>query len=434
MSTLANYHALVVGIAAYHHLGPLPATVAQDAKDTYALLVAPDICAYPEKNVKLILNDEATLVRLQQELTKLAERCSEDSTILIYFSGHGGRISTGPNAGEYLLPVDTRLRRRADTEDEVYEPAPETTLSGAEFTAALQAIPARKVVVVFDCCHSGGIGHVKAGIEPEFKAGLPESYYDKLAAGRGRVILASSRETESSWVLPGDANSLFTKHLKAGLEGGAPGKDGLIRIFELFEYIHPKVTEARPDQHPVLQVKLEENFPIALYLGGQKAPAPPPEPTAADDFRYDAYISWVRAPADTAWMRDKLLPLLKKAGLRVAMTGRVEEPGVPAVVGIQRAVELAKRTVVVLSRAYLESGWAALESIAAQHLSVEERRARLLPVVIDDSLLDWERRMTRDVPLGLRQLTPLDVVDGFFGEENLTRLPEILKQPIPATR
>lgn len=133
-------------------------------------------------------------------------------------------------------------------------------------------------------------------------------------------------------------------------------------------------------------------------------------------------------------MRDKLLPLLKGVGLRLAMTGRVEEPGLPAVVGVQRVVELAKRTVVVLSLTYLESGWAELENVAAQHLSVEQRRAHLLPVIIDESVLDGERRLNQNVLLGLRQLSVLDVVDDLFGAENLARLPELIKRPVPSTR
>lgn len=429
MSALPNAHALIIGIAHYRHINRLPLAVLKDARDIYALLTEPDVCGYPEGNVTLLLDDQATRAGVHQALAELAKRTNTDSTVFLYISGHGGRITQGSDAGEYLLPVDTRLK------PSVYplEPAPATAISGAEFTAALHALPARKVVVLFDCCHSGGIGEIKAGIEPVFKTGLPESYYDKLVAGRGRVILASSRDTEFSYILPGDDNSLFTKHLKAGLQGGAPNRDGLIHIFELFEYIHPRVTGAHSEQHPVFRVKIEENFPLALYLGGQKTAAPAVE--TAGEFRYDAYVSFVRAPEDLAWVRGKLLPLLKAADLQnIAMTGQVDEPGIPTIVGVQRAVELSKRTVVVLSRAYLDSSWAELENLTAGFLGVEERQARLLPVVIDESLLDKERHLNRDVPLALRQLWALDVVDDYFGEENLARLPDILKRPIPRIR
>src|SRR5205807_10359115 len=62
----------------------------------------------------------------------------------------GGRIESGPYAGEYLLPVDTVYPGDEDLD--------RTAVSGDEFTAALRAIRARKVLVIFDCCHAGGVG------------------------------------------------------------------------------------------------------------------------------------------------------------------------------------------------------------------------------------------------------------------------------------
>ena len=56
--------------------------------------------------------------------------------------------------------------------------------------------------------------------------GLPDSYYERLAAGRGRAILSSSRDTEFSYLLSGASNSLFTQHLLAGLRGGIASEDG----------------------------------------------------------------------------------------------------------------------------------------------------------------------------------------------------------------
>ena len=36
--------------------------------------------------------------------------------------------------------------------------------------------------------------------------------------------------------MPGDENSVFTKHLLAGLTGGVPSDDGAVRVFDLFEF------------------------------------------------------------------------------------------------------------------------------------------------------------------------------------------------------
>lgn len=259
-------HALVVGVADYHQINKLPKIVLQDACDVYAALVDPATCAYPKKQVKLLLNEQATRREIQEALASLAAHSGLDSVVFIYVSSHGGRIESGPDAGEYLLPVDTKLRSSSG----VLQIAPETAISGQEFTEALRAIKAQKILVVFDCCHSGGIGQPKGTTERIFKSGFPESFYQELASGRGRVIMSSSRDDEESWILPGAKNSLFTQHLLAGLQGGAVSHDGMIRVFDLFVYIQPRVNQAQPVQHPIFKSDLEENFPVALSSGGQQ--------------------------------------------------------------------------------------------------------------------------------------------------------------------
>jgi hypothetical protein len=270
MLKMDNAHGLVIGIASYQHINPLPPTVLKDAQDIRGLLVDPRHCGYTQANVQLLLDDQATQSAIRDALAKLAKRSDGEATVFFYISSHGGRIESGPDAGEYLLPVDVE----ADFSVSPPQVVAETAISGAEFTAALRAIPARKVVVVFDCCHSGGVGQPKDGLGATFKTGLPDSYYDALKTGRGRVILASSRSSEYSYVMPGDGNSLFTKHLMAGLRGGITSDDGLIRIFDLFEYLQPKATGDQPNQHPIFKAEIEENFHVALYLGGRRGLCP----------------------------------------------------------------------------------------------------------------------------------------------------------------
>jgi hypothetical protein len=413
MPTLDNAHALVIGIADYQHVNKLPPTVLKDARDIHDLLVDPQHCGYQPEDVQLLLDGQAT------GAADLAARGDPDSTVFCYISSHGGRVESGPHAGEYLLPVDA-----------VYQTGQtlaETAISGVEFTEALRAIPARKVVVVFDCCHAGGIGQPKDATAPSIKVGFSEAYYDALKEGRGRVILASSRGTEFSYVLPGAQNSLFTQHLLAGLRGGIASDDGLIRIFDLFEYLQPRVTADQPDQHPIFKAELEENFPVALYLGGQKGVVPQDE----EGFRYDAYISYVDREPDAAWVWDTLVPRLEKADpstgsgrrLRVAVSGDVEEPGVARVVNIERGIRGAKRTVVVLSEAYLADHMADFENVLAQTMGIQEGTYRLLPVKIES--VDESRLPTR-----LSMLTTLDLSHPRRAEREFERLVRALQEPL----
>jgi len=221
-------------------------------------------------------------------------------------------------------------------------------------------------------------------------------------------------------VLPGAANSLFTQHLLAGLRGGIASDDGLIRIFDLFEYLQPRVTGDQPNQHPIFKAELEENFPVALYRGGQKGVVPRDE----QGFRYDAYVSYVDREPDAAWVWEALVPRLEGAGLRVAVSGDVEEPGVARVMNIERGIRQSKRTIVVLSPAYLEDNMADFENVLGQTMGVQEGTYRLLPVKI--APIDEGR-----LPVRLSMLTTLDLVHARRAEHEFDRLVRALRGPLP---
>jgi len=407
-----NAHALVVGIANYQNINKLPPTVLKDAQDIHDLLIDPAHCGYPPDHVQLLLDGQATQAAIRQALADLAARSDADSVVFLYISSHGGRIESGPYADQYLLPVDTVY-----TSDESLA---QTAISGAEFTEALRAIPARKVVVVFDCCHAGGIGQPKEALAPTLKTGFSDDYYDTLKSGIGRAILASSRSTESSYVMPGASNSLFTQHLLAGLKGGIASEDGLIRIFDLFEYVQPRVTGDQPNQHPIFKAELEENFPVALYLGGQKGVIPKDE----QGFRYDAYISYVDREPDATWVWETLVPRLEGAGLRIAVSGDVEEPGVARVVNIERGIKHSKRTIIVLSPVYLEDNMADFENVVGQTMGIQEGTYRLLPVKI--APVDEGR-----LPVRLGMLSTLDFTRPRRAEREFGRLLRALRGPLP---
>lgn len=404
-----NTHALIVGIAHYDQVSSLPDSVLADAQAIYDVLTDEALCAYPRENVTLLTDGAATQSGLRQALADLAARSSPDATVFLYTSSHGAQIESGEHAGEYLLPADADI-----TNDDSLA---ESAIAGDEYTRALAAIPARKLVVVFDCCHAGGIGQPKDGGVASAKAGLSESLYERLTDGSGRVILASSRSSEKSWILPGATNSLFTTHLVAGLRGAANGAGGVIRIFDLFDYVQTRVVAEHPEQHPIFKAEIEENFPIALYLGGEKAPAP--EPTSLDDdYTYDVFISHSGSKEDRTWVREQLLPLLDGKDLRVAVDFRAPL-GVPKLSFIEDAVQHSRYVAPILTEAYIGSGLAEFESLVAQYFGLEEGAHRLLPLMAEQCT----------PRLGLRMLPILDLTDSDEVAINIDRLIDQLQRP-----
>jgi hypothetical protein len=416
MPAIENAHALVIGIdTGYERVRKLPPT--RDAVAIAELLTNPGQGGYARDQVHLLTNAEATKKAIESALVDLAERSGPESVVFIYFSGHGGRIPAGPAAGHYLIPVD------ADPTSPQALAA--SSISGEAFTAALDQLPARKVIVVFDACHTGGIGVLKGDLdpaEPAVTSGLPDAYYERLASGRGRVIFASSRETEFSLVFPGDDHGLFTKHLLAGLLGGIPSDDGMIRVFDLFEYVQPRVTAgAMPhQQHPIFKAHLEENFPVALRLGGQRTAVP----KDVDGYRYDVYISYIDRDPDATWVWDTLAPRLEAAELRVAVSGDSADPGVPRLVNMERGITQAKRTVAVLSDAYLADNAAEFENLVAQTHGLDTGSWRLIPV----SYAAFDRSR---LPIRLGFLTALEIDGSRRGERAMERLIGALAGPAP---
>jgi len=263
-SSLVDVHALLIGVGGYTHLrfASQPATV-RDAQAVATVLTDPARCAYPPANVQVLTDEQATAANIRAALKTLAESTNPESIAFVYFSGHGGRALENSVWRAYLCP------READP-----DALANTAIPGDEFSALLAAIPARKLLAMLDACHAAGSAEFKtADGTVIWKAGWPDVYYEALSQGSGRVVIASSKEDQFSYVRPQRDLSLFTHHLLQALSGKAAVRgDGLIHVLDVFHYVNEAVSRDEPRQVPILKVKdLDLNFPIALALGGKAA-------------------------------------------------------------------------------------------------------------------------------------------------------------------
>jgi hypothetical protein len=147
-------------------------------------------------------------------------------------------------------------------------------------------------------------------------------------------------------------------------------------------------------------------------------------PKVEGDFRYDAYISYVDKGADADFVWDTLVPKLEGAGLKVAVAGDSAAPGVLRIVGGERAIRQARRTVVVLSETYLADSMADFENVLGQTMSIQEGTYRLLPVRIAPIAEDR-------LPVRLSMLQTLDLTHPRRAERNYERLIQALKGGLP---
>jgi hypothetical protein len=279
-STFVNGHALLIGVGA-----DLPVTV-KDATALRDVLVDPGRAAYPPEQVSLLTEAEASRDNVLSGLEDLIQRVEgdPDAVAMVYFSGHGGAYRwNGQTSGYFLV-----THGYDSTQPE------QTSVSGAEFTARLEMIHARRLLVFLDCCHAGGMPQLKEAGSTFLKAPLPPELLQSLDTGMGSVVVASSQQEESSYV--GKTYSVFTECLLEALAGkGADAQDGFARVLNVLTYLFDQVPKRAPGpQHPFVKkvYDLADNFPICYYAGGHKSlpaalgvPVPQAFPRELPDFK-----------------------------------------------------------------------------------------------------------------------------------------------------
>jgi len=251
-------HAVLVGAGA-----DLPNTV-DDAKGLAGILTDPGRCAFPAAQVVLLTGQAATREAILAALDGLVERAAEDATAVIFFSGHGYRVQSTTGEAYYLMPYGYELT-------ELYK----TAISDRDLADRLGQLKAGRLLLLLDCCHAGGLDETKdplpAGLTVA-KAPLPPGAGAMFQAGRGRVVIASSRGDEKSFA--GRPYSAFTLALIEALSGqGVAKKDGYVRVTDVALYTGEMVPRRTKDrQHPILNFTEADNFVVAYYAGGETQP------------------------------------------------------------------------------------------------------------------------------------------------------------------
>lgn len=140
-------------------------------------------------------------------------------------------------------------------------------------------------------------------------------------------------------------------------------------------------------------------------------------PTAFD---YDVFISY--SSQDKAWVRGELLTRLEAAGLKVIIDFRDFRLGAPSINEMERAVTTSRKTLLVLTPAYLASQWAEFENLMLQTLDPANRALRLIPLLKERC----------DLPIRIGFLTYVDFTDSTEHDRAWQRLLGGLGAPPPA--
>jgi len=217
----SNAYALIIGVGATKY-EPFSLPVTSNDAISFAKSLT-EKAGYLPHHVKVLSDEQATSNGIEGGFSWLTNCAKEtpDSTCIVYYSGHGGLVGH-----EYfLIPHDTDPYNLAHS-----------SISMEQLNTWLMMIRGRRLVIFLDCCHAGS-ANLSKNIESLFVPKSPDKEINPLQLGEGRVLIASSTETQLSFILAGHSNSLFTEVL---LE--AFSIKGEVEITTVWAYVREQVS------------------------------------------------------------------------------------------------------------------------------------------------------------------------------------------------
>ncbi len=219
-----NAYAIVIGIEQYRQKLPKADYAVSDA--LLVINYLSKVMGYPEENIVTLTNEHATKGDFEKYFEQwLVNHVEKDSTIFIYYSGHG---APNPKTGDaYLVPYDGDPSFIAQTGyplKKLYD--------------VLGELPAKEIIVVLDSCFSGGGGRsvLAKGAKPLVVTINTPNIKKNIA-----VMTASSGDQISS-AYEEQGHGLFTYFMLRGIKNeDVVRQDGSIKMDDLFGYIKPQV-------------------------------------------------------------------------------------------------------------------------------------------------------------------------------------------------
>jgi helicase len=212
---------------------------------------------------RLLTDVGATRAAIEAEFASLAQ-VSKDDTVVVAFSGHGSETHE-------LITYDS-LPGKLQT----------TAIPLDELTDWFSRIPARHLVLLLDCCFSGGAGSKVLRVENTSRQ--IKSAEAQLAAmsGAGRIIVTASAANEPAWENQKVGHGYFTHFLIEAMCGATEViKNDRIPVYQLLQHVTGRVADAARQfghaQSPALRGTLDGDVSWPVFVRGHKYTATFPE-------------------------------------------------------------------------------------------------------------------------------------------------------------
>ena len=229
---LENAYAIIVGVG-----GEDFEITIEDANAIHAILIDKDKAAYNENNVTLLTDVNATKENFLNALENVILKTDqiEDSTVLIYFSGHGVEYREEESNEYYLMTHGGDMNNKENT-----------MFNGKLLSEKLSKIKSNKLLVMLDCCYAAAIKDDSKslklkGLGNVVLKGSSKKLLESLEKGEGRVFISSCDDDELSAILPNSKNSLFTEVIIEALNGEASGKSEFVHVIDIMAHVIKEV-------------------------------------------------------------------------------------------------------------------------------------------------------------------------------------------------
>jgi hypothetical protein len=232
--------AVVVGVGRYSTM-PVLKYSDDDAYQYYAFLKSPEGGALPDRQVKVLVDEDATRANILQTCRQVLLRADENDVIVFYFSGHG--------LDGHFLPQDyDGINNR---------------LMHSDLKAIFEQSKAKHKVMIADACFSGSM----LAMKQPFSMQQMQSFYRAFENSQGGMALfMSSKSQEYSLEDQGLRSGIFSHYLIRGLKGEADF-DGnkIVTVSEAFDYVYKNVRSYTSNaQTPTISGKYALNMPLSF--------------------------------------------------------------------------------------------------------------------------------------------------------------------------
>ncbi len=191
---------------------------------------------FKEVKVKLLYDSDATIQKVRQAFSDVADSAKPEDTFIFYFSGHGAsdEDANGNMTDFYFILHEVQQIYGNPSARDPY------ALSGKELKEWSLKIKAQKQLILIDACQSGQALENFAMRGPQTEKAIID-----LSKSRGLYIMAASEADQTAKELRDLGHGVFTWSLIEGLKCNADffEKDGIINVKELNLYVNKKVKE-----------------------------------------------------------------------------------------------------------------------------------------------------------------------------------------------